>query len=45
MNIDIETDAPGAGRADSELPKQLQKEIDFNTRRKQALEMLEGYTG
>ena len=44
-DIDIETDAPGAGRADSGFPKQLQKEIDFNTRRKQALEMLEGYTG
>ena len=45
IDIDIETDAPRAGRADSGLPKQLQKEIDFNTRRKQALEMLEGYTG
>ena len=45
IDIEKETDAPGASRDSSALPKQLREEIDFNTRRKQALEMLEGYTG
>ena len=45
IDIEKETDAPGASRDSSTLPKQLREEIDFNTRRKQALEMLESYTG
>ena len=45
IDIEKETDTPGASPGSPALPKQLRDEIDFNTRRKQALKMLEGYTG